>query len=154
MKAVEKQNVRDPYLNFEQPQLWQFNRELYPELSDKDIEWMESLPFDWGDIMAVAGYFFTKDQICSCLNTNNADINEYVLKIVGKDWTYVYESLWWKAQCQGRDLIKEFANQGNATAMGLLGHQIMKLDREEQAKAMKITIVNDLDENKDSSDSE
>lgn len=140
--------------NFDTPQLWKRD-ERYTWLSPQNIKFLdrfeEENDYDYGDIMCYASYFFTKDQIAQVLMTTQEKLEQYCQSLWHKSWDQIYNVLNARAKRAGIDVITEYAKAGNATAMALLGHSIMKLDKEDAGNSMRITLVNDLGE-KESSD--
>ena len=137
--------------NFDTPQLWKRD-ERYTWLSPQNIKFLdrfeEENDYDYGDIMCYASYFFTKDQIAQVLMTTQEKLEQYCQSLWHKSWDQIYGVLNARAKRAGIDVITEYAKAGNATAMALLGHSIMKLDKEDAANSMRITLVNDLGEDK------
>ena len=136
--------------NFDTPQLWKRD-ERYTWLSPANIRFLDRFEeengYDYGDIMCYASYFFTKDQMASVLMTTQEKLEQYCQSLWHKSWDQIFTVLNACAKKTGIDVITEYAKAGNATAMALLGHSIMKLDKEDAANSMRITLVNDLNEN-------
>ena len=135
--------------NFDTPQLWKRDGR-YTWLSPRNVSFLERFEeendYDYGDIMCYASYFFTKEQIAAALMTTQEKLEQYCQSLWHKSWDQIYAVLNACAKRSGIDVITEYAKAGNATAMALLGHSIMKLDKEDAGNSMRITLVNDLDE--------
>ena len=135
--------------NFDTPQLWKRD-DRYTWLSPANIRFLDRFEeengYDYGDIMCYASYFFTKDQIAQVLMTTQERLEQYCQSLWHKSWDQIYNVLNACAKRAGIDVITEYAKAGNATAMALLGHSIMKLDKEDAGNSMRITLVNDLNE--------
>ncbi len=141
--------------NFDTPQLWKRD-ERYTWLSPQNVRFLERFEedndYDYGDIMCYASYFFTKDQIAAALMTTQEKLEQYCQSLWHKSWDQIYMVLNACAKKTGIDVITEYAKAGNATAMALLGHSIMKLDKEDASNSMRITLVNDLSEKESGND--
>lgn len=129
---------------FDRPAEWKLDRKRCPWLSDKEVKFLESMPFDYGNIMAAVSYFLTKEQVAERLLTTEEELDKYCQTLWNRSWNSVYTVLLKAAKEAGIDTFKWFANKGNATALSIMAHSIMKLDREDNDKSLKVTIVNDL----------
>lgn len=130
--------------HYDVPAEWKMDREEFPWVSDDTARWMDGLPFDYGDIMAMSSYFMTKDQIATRLCTDRRTLEKYCQCLFHRSWDYVYDVLLARAKQGGVDVFREYAGNGNATALAIMAHSIMKLDREDEDKGLRITLVNDL----------
>ena len=129
---------------YDVPAEWKVTKEEFPWVTASDERWMDRLPFDYGDIMAMSSYFMTKDQIATRLCTNQKTLEKYCQCLFHKSWDFVYDVLLARAKQSGVDVFREYAGNGNATALAIMAHSIMKLDKEDENKGLRITLVNDL----------
>lgn len=129
---------------FDAPAEWVLDRERFPWIGDRQMEWLDSLSFDYGNIMAAVSYFLTKGQVADRLGVQEEDLEKYCQTVWNRSWNSVYTVLLNCAKARGVDLFKYFAGNGNSTALAVMAHSIMKLDKEDADKSLKVTIVNDL----------
>lgn len=133
---------------FDEPKAWSLedHETDYPWLTDKDIERLDAFPFDYGDIMEAEGYFIDEDSMLELLMCTKEDLNNYCLILWRKDWPMVHRVLRQRARANSVGTFRNWANNGNATAMSILANGVMKLNSEAQKHALSIQLVNDLKE--------
>lgn len=128
------------------PSQWRLDDERYDWLSDRDKEYLTTqFDFDYGDILDCENHFNTIEQTCDRLMCTEKDLDSYCQKLWNKPFSMIHKALYIAAKDGAvDDVFMPFARQGNATAMTILTHHIMKLDKEERNNALTIKIVNDL----------
>ena len=120
----------------------------FPWLTDEELRELEHYPFDFGDILLCETRFLSSEQIQSRLLCNAEDLDSYCLIVFEKPWPVVHEALSIAARDMTVDeVFRPWAEQGNSTALAIMAHNVVKLDKESSAKEMRVRIINDLDSN-------
>jgi len=128
-------------------ELWKLDRKRYDWLTDEDVRFLSSFPFDYGDILYAESCFTKKDAIPELLTCDKQALDEYCIRLFRKNWDNVHLAL----ACAYRNdtisnVFRKHADEGNSTAMSIMASGVMRLNEEEDKKEMTIRIVNDLDE--------
>lgn len=129
------------------PSQWNLHDERYDWLTQHDYDYLERFDFDFGDILDCENHFNTPEQICDRLMCTPNDLDKYCQCLWKKPWDMIHKALYIAAKDDAVDeVFMPFARQGNATAMTVLTHHIIRLGQEDRNNALTIKIVNDLGE--------
>ena len=148
-KAKDNPRPSNPMLEFvDDPQLWSVDDERYDWLSDDTRTYLkQAFAFDYYDMMYCAGRFMTYGQMASLLMTDEKELDKYTETLWKRPSRVVYDALLMaNRNIAVDDVFRKYAEAGNATAMSIMAHSVMGMDREAKGVDMRVKIVNDIEE--------
>lgn len=104
---------------------------------------LKGFDFDVDTFENLIDAFVEKDMIPVLLRCDHTDLDEFCLKVYRTDYNTAYKILLGFADMWMRKSVKNLANSGNATALGIASKHFMKLSDEAEKNAINITINND-----------
>jgi hypothetical protein len=89
----------------------------------------------------------TYGQMASLLMTDEKELDKYTETLWKRPSRVVYDALLMaNRNIAVDDVFRKYAEAGNATAMSIMAHSVMGMDREAKGVDMRVKIVNDIEE--------
>ena len=103
-------------------------------------------PFDFGDILYQEACFMPENMIADALGTTEEALNNYCLKLFGKDWKVVHLILFAAARNEAiTNVFEKWAREGSSAAMTIMSNSVMRMNQDSGRKEITVTLVNDLE---------